>query len=92
MKKGTVGRELGIWVLVYLQPAGLSPRVAGPTVHLCILHLLEEPAGPPSKQKVQPVLAVRVAGLCLDLSLYITTAPGTFVMGVSVGLCPLKDN
>lgn len=72
MKKGIVGREPGIWVLVYLQPAGLSPRVAGPTVHLCILHLLEEPAGPPSKQEVQPVLAVRVAELCLD---YLCTSP-----------------
>lgn len=65
VKKGIVGREPGIWVLVYLQPAGLSPRVAGPTVRLCILHLLEGPAGPPSEQEVQPVLAVQVAGVCL---------------------------
>lgn len=66
MKKGTEGREPGMWVLVYLQPAGLSPRVAGPTVHLYILHLLEEPAGPPFKQQIQSVLAVWVAGMCLD--------------------------
>lgn len=46
VKKGVEGRESGIWVLVYLQPAGLSRmHVAGPTVHLYILHLLEEPAG-----------------------------------------------
>lgn len=57
MRKGTEGREPGIWVLVYLQPAGLSPRMAGPTVHLYVLHLLEEPAGAPFEQAVWPVLA-----------------------------------
>lgn len=66
------GREPGIWVLVYFQPAGLSRRVAGPTVHLCILHLLEVPAGDPFKQEAQPVLTVWVAGVCLD---YLCASP-----------------
>lgn len=55
-----------------LQPAGLSPRVAGPTVYLYILHLPEEPADPQFHQEVQPVLAVWVAGVCLD---YLCASP-----------------
>lgn len=64
--KGAEGREPGIRVFVYLWLAGLSPRVAGPTVHFYILHLLEEPAGPSFEQEFWPVLAVWVAGVCLD--------------------------
>lgn len=91
MKKGTEGREPGIWVLVYLQPAALSPRVAGPAVHLQILHLFEEPAGPHLSRKFGLCWQCGLQG-CAGLSLCITTAPGTFAWGVSAGLCPLKDN
>lgn len=46
MKEKMAGREPGVWVLAYMQPAGQSPSACGRTQSICTsLHLLEEPAG-----------------------------------------------
>lgn len=65
VKKGAEGREPGVWVLVYLQPAGQSPmHVAGPTVHLYICTCLRNQLGPPFEQEVRSAKSVLIAVAC----------------------------
>lgn len=73
MKEKMAGREPGVWVLAYMQPAGQSPSACGRTQSICTsCTCLRNQQGPPLEQEVRSMQSVQVAVACLD---YLCTSP-----------------
>lgn len=85
-KKGTEAESQEYGYFFICSQLDCSPmHVAGPTVHLYILHLLEEPArSPPLEQEVRSAQSVQIAVACLR---YLCTPPWPPLPGESQLSC-----